>query len=166
MALIGPSRVVLMGDESAEGFAKRLGLGFIHARDLARQVATGPVPSSAKTKLAEEGIVKAEELKAYFQQQAPGITVEVRQTGSDFDAMLMSFFFHKEGTQPIGWLWCMKIPTAVLADLETNKIIEHLELHHWKERLPQAVHGTVFIANARGFDVRKPNSTGPSPEIK
>jgi hypothetical protein len=177
MALIGPARaispsdeVVLVGDEAAKDLASRLGVEFISAEGfaglLARLVVTGLSPPAERTMLAEAGLAKAEKLKAYFQQQMAGFAVDVRQTDSDFDTMLTSFFFHKEGTQPLGWVWCIKVPNSVLADLETNKIIEHLEHHRWKERLPEAAHGTVFVANGRGLDVIKPKSTGPDPEVK
>lgn len=168
IALIAPARAisssneVLVGGEAAKDLASRVGAEFISAEVfaglLARLVVTRMTSTNERSALADAGQAKADQLKAYFQQQMAGFAVDVRQTDSDFDTMLTSFFFHKEGTQPLGWVWCIKVPNSVLADLETNKIIEHLELHHWNERLPEAVHGTVFVANARGLDVRKPNS--------
>ncbi len=172
MALIAPARAispsdeVLVGDEEARHLASRVGAEFITAQVfaglLARLVVTRMTSTNERSALADASQAKAAQLKAYFQQQMAGFEVDVRQTDSDFDTMLISFYFHEEGTQPVGWLWCMKIPTAVLADLEANKIIEHLEHHHWKERLRGAPTGTIFIAAAHGLDVWKPR-TAPDP---
>lgn len=168
VALIAPARAissnneVLVGGDAAKDLASRVGVEFISAEVfaglLARLVVTRMTSANERSALADASQAKADQLKAYFQQQMAGFAVDVRQTDSDFDTMLTSFFFHKEGTQSIGWLWCMKIPNSVLADVETNKITEHLELHHWNERLPVAAYGTVFVANVRGLDVRKPMS--------
>ena len=44
MALIGTERVILAGDEVAEKLAAKIGVGFIHARDLAKRVVAGIPP--------------------------------------------------------------------------------------------------------------------------
>jgi len=41
MALIGTERVILVGDEVAEKLAGKIGVGFIHARELAKQAVEG-----------------------------------------------------------------------------------------------------------------------------
>lgn len=169
MALIGTSRaispndkVVLVGDEAAKDLASRVGAEFITAEVfaglLARLVVTRMISTNERSALADASQAKAAQLKAYFRQQMAGFAVDVRQTDSDFDTMLTSFFFHNEGAPPIGWLWCVKVPNSVLADLEANKIIEHLERHRWAERLRGAPAGTILIATAHGLDAWNPNS--------
>jgi CheY-like chemotaxis protein len=44
MALVGPERIILVGDEVAEKLATKIGVGFIHARDLAKQAVAGCRP--------------------------------------------------------------------------------------------------------------------------
>ena len=172
MALIAPARTlspsdeVLVGGEAAKDLASRVGAEFITAEVfaglLARLVVTRMTSTNERSALADASQAKAAQLKAYFQQQMAGFAVDVRQTDSDFDTMLTSFFFHKEGTQPVGWLWCIKVPNSVLADLETNKIIQHLEHHRWDERLRRAQAGTTVIATAHGLDVWNPKAA-PNP---
>ena len=54
MALIGTGRVILAGDEVAEKLAARIGLGFIHARDLAKRVVAGIPPDDLAKLIAEQ----------------------------------------------------------------------------------------------------------------
>ncbi len=50
MALIGTERIILTGDEVAEKLAAKIGVGFIHARDLAKQAVAGCRPEDLAKK--------------------------------------------------------------------------------------------------------------------
>jgi hypothetical protein len=156
--------VTLMGFEAAEELASRIGVGFISKQAfaglLARLVVTRSIPP-AKTEAAL-ALANGEKLKAYFQQEMAGVVVDVRQTDSDFHTGLTSFFFHNEGEPSLGWLWCIKVPTGVLADLETGGIIGVLEHYGWRERLRDAPAGTILFATAHGLDVWNPRGA-PNP---
>ena len=85
------------------------------------------------------------ELKDYFEGEMPEMSVDPKQTDSDFDENVVSLLFHKKASWALGWKWRVKVKGEILADRQPAEIIKALECHDWKNRLPRAPDGAVFI---------------------
>ena len=87
---------------------------------------------------------KVLELKDYFEGEMPEMSVDARQTGSDFNEDVVSFFFHKKASPALGWKWRLRVTGQAHADRQPAEIIKALESHDWNSRLRRAADGAVF----------------------